>query len=59
MSLCTDSQMFLLQLKFRMFFESSQIMLENMIIRFDTNLCSLCSLSAAAIKAKGRQIKLF
>ncbi len=46
MSLCTDSQMF---------FESSQIMLENIIIGFDTNLCSLCYLSAAAGKANTNQ----
>jgi len=33
--------------------DHSQIMLENMIIRFYTNLWFLCSLSAAAIKVKG------
>lgn len=50
--LCTDSQMYLLLLKLNMLFANTQIMLENMTIRFYSNLLSSRSSSTTVIKAK-------
>jgi len=49
--------MFLLPMKLKMLFGSSQMMLENMIIRFYTNLWRPCRWSVTVNKAKEGQIE--